>query len=201
VHHARGLEQALLLALSVGCQNGVSEKEPPARSVPSAMPLRSLLAVPRADRFSCGAAQCVQSHPRVPDSGQWRCAESERVVWCAGGEPAAGVAPAAPDPAYRCGPRFGAVSERICIDEHPDYPPPQMGRNNCTFAQERGLSRVCEAGATSAPKPLSPGALPACWLGKDCGSGSCDRGTCRCAADRDCERGVCSSGVCAEAAR
>lgn len=201
MRHARGLEQALLLALSVSCRNAVSGEEQPARAAPSASPLRSLLAVPRADRFSCGPDQCVQSHPRLPDSGQWRCAESGLVVWCAGGEPAAAVAPAPADPGYRCGLRFGGASERICIDEHPDYPPPQMGRNRCAFAQERGIARVCKVGATKAAKPLSPGALPACWLGQDCRSGNCDRGTCRCAADRDCERGVCSFGVCAEGAR
>jgi hypothetical protein len=201
VRHARGLELVLLLALSVGCRNGVSEKEQPARAVSSISPLRSVLAVPRADRFSCGPDQCVQSHPRLPDSGQWRCAESEQVVWCAGGEPAAGVALAPPDPGYRCGPRFGGASERICIDEHPDYPPPHTGRNRCAFAQEHGVARVCRAGATNDAKPLSPGALPACWLGKDCRSGDCDRGTCRCATDQDCERGVCHLGVCAEGAR
>src|SRR3954470_16663410 len=29
--------------------------------------------------------------PRLPDTGEWRCADRGHVVWCTGGEPAAGV--------------------------------------------------------------------------------------------------------------
>jgi hypothetical protein len=190
-----------MLALCLGCRNDVG-KSAQRVLAPSAAPLSSLLALPRADRFACGPELCVQSHPRLPDSGEWRCAEAGRVVWCAGGEPAAGVAPAPPEPGYRCGQRFGGgPSERICIDEHPDYPPPHAARNRCSFAQERGIARVCKPGAVDESRPLAAAALPACWLDKDCRSGACDRGTCRCATDQDCEAGVCRLGVCAESAR
>lgn len=195
-----GLELAVLM-LCFGCENRPSHdgQQPAPRPRSSASELRLVPALRSAPPFRCGASLCAQSHPRLPDSGEWRCAESERVVWCAGGEPAAGVVPGPLDPGYRCGQRFGAGhDERVCIDEAPDYPPPHAARERCYFSQERGIERLCKPGAASDPRPLSPGALPACWLGKDCRSGQCDRGTCRCTSDADCERGTCQLGVCAE---
>jgi hypothetical protein len=191
------------LALCFGCQTRSSQHEQrAARAVSSAgARLSQLLAPQAAGRFACTGDVCSQPYPRLPDSGEWRCAESGGVVWCAGGEPAAGVAPGAPTPGYRCGARFGGGSavERVCIDRHPDYPLALVGSYTCSFAQERGMTRVCKRASPPATTPLAPNALAACWLGKDCRSGACDRGACRCASDQDCEAGRCRLGVCAEA--
>jgi hypothetical protein len=192
------------LALCIGCQNRASQPEQRAasRAVSSAgAGLSQLLAPPAAGRFVCAGDVCSQPYPRLPDSGEWRCAESGGVVWCAGGEPAAGVAPGEPSPRYRCATRFGGgpAAERVCVDRHPDYPLDQAGGYTCSFAQERGMTRVCKRATPPATTPLASNALPACWLGKDCRSGVCDRGSCRCATDQDCEAGRCLQGACAEA--
>ena len=195
----------LLLALAscFGCQARSSQHEQrPAPTAGSAGARLDHLVAPRASApFACSGDVCSQPYPRLPDSGEWRCAESGGVVWCAGGQPAAGVAPGAPSPGYRCGARFGAGSsfERVCIDRHPDYPRDRTGDYACAFAQERGMTRVCQRASAPATAPLASNALPACWLGKDCSSGVCDRGSCRCSADKDCEAGRCRLGVCAEA--
>lgn len=190
-----------VLALCLACQGKPSaEADRRGRASAAASAFQLVTRARQTAPFRCGAEACVQSHPSLPDSGEWRCAESEQVVWCAGGEPAAGVVPAPPDPRYRCGQRFGTgPSERVCIDEAPDYPPPHAQRNRCSFSQERGVERWCKPGAAQARRPLAEGALPACWLGRDCRSGSCDRGACRCNGDADCDRGACSLGVCVEA--
>jgi hypothetical protein len=60
------------------------------------------------------------------------------------------------------------------------------------------MTRVCKRASPPATPPLASNALPACWLGKDCRSGTCDRGSCRCTADQDCDAGRCRLGVCAE---
>jgi hypothetical protein len=191
------------LALCFGCQNRSSQQQQRAAPATSSAGVRlsQLLAPQAAGRFACAGDVCSQPYPRLPDSGEWRCADSGGVVWCAGGQRAAGVAPGAPSAGYRCGVRFGAGSaaERVCIDRQPDYPQDQAGAYTCSFAQERGMTRVCKRASPPATTPLASNALPACWLGKDCRSGQCDRGSCRCAADQDCDVGRCRLGVCAEA--
>ena len=153
-----------------------------------------------AGRFVCEGDVCVQPYPRLPDAGEWRCADHGGVVWCAGGEAAAGVVPGSPTKGYRCGARSGlGRAERVCIDQHPDFPLDQPQGYACSFAQERGITRVCKRGSPTSVRPLAPDALPACWLGKDCGSGECDRGTCRCQDDADCAAGHCRLGVCSGA--
>jgi hypothetical protein len=203
--HGLLLELAAVAALALcsGCQARSSQHEQRAAPAASSAGARlgRLLAPQTAGRFACAGEVCSQPYPRLPDSGEWRCADSGGVVWCAGGEPAAGVAPGAPSPGYRCGVRFGAglAPERVCIDRHPDYPFDQVSGYACSFAQERGMTRVCKRASAPATTPLAPNALPACWLGKDCRSGECDRGSCRCATDQQCEAGRCRLGVCSEA--
>lgn len=160
---------ALLEALLVlkACQAPRSEKPMPA---PTAR---------RASAFICQDGVCRQTQPRLPDNGEWRCAERGRVVWCAGGEPAAGVVPGTLDPQYKCGPRLGVGNERerVCVDVAPDYPDGKP--YSCAFEQELGTVRVCKSdGAAAATTPLPANVVPACWLDQDCPARHCDRGTC-----------------------
>lgn len=134
---------------------------------------------PAASRFECAGAACRQRHPRLPDTGEWRCAERDAVVWCAGGLAAAGVVPGIADPSYSCGPRRGHAGERICIDAQPDYPPGGADLYRCRFEQEQGLSRECVKRAR--PEAMSSTLRerrPECWLDEDCDGARCVQGTC-----------------------
>jgi hypothetical protein len=195
VRSARPLLELSALALCLACQGASKPKQVRARPTPSAM---RPSAPPAAGRFVCTADICTQPYPRLPDTGEWRCAEAGGVVWCAGGEPAAGVVPGPADPGYRCRARGGGSGERVCIDLHPDYPAEGADHYRCSFAQEHGITRVCKRESPAAAPPVSPNALPACWLDEDCRSGACDRGTCRCGSDGECEEGACRLGVCSE---
>lgn len=187
------LAKLLALMLAAGCRGPIS-----AEPQPSPRPVSSGSLLPRpAGAFSCGPEACVQRHPRLPDTGEWLCADSHGVVWCAGGDGAAGVVAGPADPGYRCGPRWGTgFGQRVCIDRQPDCPA-EAGDYSCRFEQERGVSRVCRL-EPQAPgsKPLAAGALPACFVDQDCPSKRCDRGSCRCASNADCTLGSCSDGSC-----
>ena len=191
------LLELLLLTAGVGCKPAAKSEPNVAASATSR--LQRALAPRAAGRFKCREGQCRQQQPRLPDTGEWRCAERAHVVWCAGGEPAAGVVSGRVDPGFRCGARWGhAPAERVCIDRHPDYPD-ETGDFDCSFEQERSIVRVCRANARiAAPLPAQERALPACWLDRDCPSGACDRGVCTCNADPQCQTGRCRAGVCAE---
>jgi len=133
-----------------------------------------------ASEFACDGGRCVQRHVRLPDDGEWRCAERAGVVWCAGGEPPAGVVRAPADRGYVCGRRAGArhpAGERICVDASPDYPSGLAGEYACHFAEERGVRRVCERQRSAVVPPRGRRA-PDCWLDRDCEGGPCDRGRC-----------------------
>lgn len=187
------LVEALCLVACVACRGEPARDEAPLPEPPAR----------RASDFVCHEDTCRQVQPRLPDSGEWRCAERERVVWCAGGEPAAGVAPGRPDPQFRCGKRWGARAtpgERVCIDPRPDYPNDAPGDYACRYEQERGVVRACRREPNPARPWAHERALPACFFDADCPSGRCDRGACRCAGAAECALGSCESGVCAEAA-
>jgi hypothetical protein len=130
-----------------------------------------------ASEFSCEAGRCVQRHVRLPDDGEWRCAEEDGVAWCAGGEPAAGVVKAPVDRGFTCGWRRGPQPERVCVDEAPDHPGGQRGRYRCRFLQERGMKRECVEESVPVRAVVARGA-PDCWLDRDCVPGTCDRGRC-----------------------
>jgi hypothetical protein len=194
------LVELMLLTASVGCTPH-AKHEPSVAASATSLLVRAL--APRAaGRFSCSDGTCRQEQPRLPDTGEWRCAEREQVVWCAGGEPAAGVVPGPADSRFRCGPRWGQAQERVCIDPHPDYPDGAENDYACSFDQERGIARACRRAEPRPPRPLAPArALSACWLDRDCPSGACDRGVCTCQIDAQCQIGRCQAGVCVEAAR
>ena len=177
-----------------------SQKHASLRATPAS--LRPWLAPRPSSPFVCREAACRQDYPRLPSSGEWRCAERGQVVWCAGGQPAAGVVAGPADAHFRCGPRWGegvARSERVCVDAAPEYP--TAASTACHFEQERGIARVCTSGVGAvAEPPLPPHATPGCWLSRDCASGRCDRGVCECQDPSQCERGSCRAGHCAKAA-
>ena len=139
-------------------------RAPPARKAIEASP------------FVCMGPTCTQRHVRLPDDGEWRCAEQDGVVWCAGGEPAAGVVTAKSERGYRCGERRGKTPERVCVDAAPDYPDGGAAAFRCRFEQEYGVTRSCTR-AQGTPRPVPSGAQPNCWIDADCG-GRCERGTC-----------------------
>lgn len=192
------LIELLALGASVGCKQTARRASTPAARTVTTSALTPLLAPRAAGRFRCEAGKCRQEQPRLPDTGEWRCADRGHVVWCAGGEAAAGVVQGPPVAGYRCGERWGSPGERVCIDAHPDYPEGQAENVRCSFDQERGLARVCRQGEPWRGPELALGALPACWLDRDCPSGACDRGACTCQGDTACGRGRCGGGVCVE---
>ncbi len=158
-------EVILLALLAASCREKAAKLAPAPRA-------RTL----EASKFICQGALCRQRHVRLPDDGEWRCAEREGLVWCAGGEPAAGVISAPRQRGYVCGQRRGH-DERVCVDVSPDYPSAIPGQHRCRFVAEDGFWRECERErvATRARGALGP---PDCWLDADCAPGRCDRGTC-----------------------
>jgi hypothetical protein len=194
--------ELLLLIASSGCQTAGDEPaRPTGAASASAARLREALAPRATSPFVCDAEACRQEYPRLPDTGQWTCAERGRIVWCVGGEPAAGVVGGPPDTHFRCGQRFGqSKPERVCVDEQPEYPA-SAESFACRFEQESGLTRVCRrARAEGGPFGGEP-VVPACWYDKDCASGACDRGACTCSKADDCERGRCAAGRCVESGK
>jgi hypothetical protein len=188
------LFELLWLTASVGCQP--PKRPAPKHAAPSASALQALLAPHAASPFRVDGNQLRQEQPRLPDTGEWRCADRGKVVWCAGGEAAAGVVSGPPDAGYRCGPRWGTTTgERVCIDQHPDYPGDSY---ECAFEQEHGMTRVCRSAAAWEGSTLAARALPACWLDRDCPSGRCDRGACGCSVNQDCLGGPCAGGLCSQ---
>jgi len=165
----------LVLAF-VGCDRG-SSRIPQGNDAPKRV---------EASDFVCDGGLCTQEHVRLPDDGEWRCAEREGVVWCAGGEPAAAVVTVASDRGFTCGERRVPPDataerrrerERICVDPAPDVPRGARGAYSCRFAQERGVRRECVEKPTPV-RPISTRGAPNCWLDADCAPGSCDRGHC-----------------------
>jgi hypothetical protein len=133
-----------------------------------------------ASAFLCRGEQCSQRHVRLPDDGEWRCADLDGVVLCAGGEPAAGVVPAGAARGYRCGERLGlARHERVCVDSAPDFPPGGRAAYRCRFDAEHGLTRECAPRETPPSDAIAalPPRAPECWLDADC-QGSCVHGFC-----------------------
>jgi hypothetical protein len=149
------------------------------REAPGDAPRTRVQAV-EASEFACDGGRCVQLHVRLPDDGEWRCAERDGVAWCAGGEPAAGVVRAPADRGFVCGTRrtaLGGAGERVCVDESPDHPPGERGRYRCRFVQERGTQRECVEERTPV-RPVAVRSAPDCWIDADCGKLPCDRGRC-----------------------
>lgn len=152
-----------------------------------------------AGRFECEGRRCVQAHIRVPDDGEWTCAESAGATICTGGalQPA-GVPSPVTDSGWLCGNRAGSP-DRVCVDFSPDLPTPHPERWQCQYEGTSPQTRRCvvnpdspRLGAScSAKQPCVDGARcvrglclpappePTCWLDSDCASRACRFGTCR----------------------
>jgi hypothetical protein len=157
-----------------------------------------------ASPFLCRGGECAQAHPRLPDDGDWSCAEMAGAALCLGGEPPAAVPAAAPAPGWICGRHAGrsadpAAPERVCVDLSPDFPDGSMTGWRCRYQHHPTPQRLCQrqAGAHQLTDPCDqrrpcidgahcvsgrcvPGhPAPSCWVDGDCGDGACRFGTCR----------------------
>ena len=149
--------------------------------------------------FVCSGVTCEQPHPRMPDDGEWRCADSGGATICAGGEPAAGVAPAAIDSGWFCGHRRGATPpERVCVDFSPDFPDGNMYGWRCRTLYDGPVRRVCERDAPGRTLTAACDAGRPCVDGSRCVDGRCipDRPAPACVLQTDCASGRCRFGSC-----
>ena len=148
-----------------------------------------------ADAFECRGSLCSQAHPRMPDDGEWECADFDGVVVCHRLSDAAGIEPGPKDPAWICGDRRGH-GERVCVDLSPDRPGPEpwqckfqyepdVPARVCTAAGLPLFGRACGSGCPFGTQCASGLCLPQrpsadCWLDADCGAGAkCAYGSCR----------------------
>ncbi|HEX4335395.1 MAG TPA: hypothetical protein VH062_05745 [Polyangiaceae bacterium] len=153
-----------------------------------------------APEFVCDGDVCRQAHPRLPDDGEWECADFAAIVVCHGGAAPAGVPPGASDAGYVCGPRHSrdGKAERVCVDLSPDTPKGIARGERCRFDAENGLVRDCRKDGT-AQSVTDP-----CRTATDCASGLvCASGRClpplpapSCWADNDCDKSSCRFGSC-----
>ncbi len=149
--------------------------------------------------FECDQDACTQRHPRLPDVGEWECAEVDGVAICRGGWPAAGVSTGESDIGWRCGDRRGS-DERICVDFAPDLPSDDVeqprGPWRCFFSHDGAERRHCVLDTVpkvggecnsvdDCPKAITcvdGRCMPAldsvsCWVDDDC-EGTCRFGSC-----------------------
>jgi hypothetical protein len=157
----------------------------------------------RAGAFVRQGDAWVQRHPRMPDDGEWSCAEMGGAVVCSGGDEPAGVPFNVADVAWFCGARANAEAERVCVDFAPDYPDGHARAWRCRYANERGGARVCERDRNAHQLGDDCSAALPCLDGVRCLKGRCvpDRPAPSCAFDRDCGSGVCRQGTCREIGR
>ncbi len=164
-------------------------------------------------RFDCDTdGRCQQRYPRVPDDGEWSCADTAGAVVCAGGAPPAGVASPRLSPTesgWFCGLRKAGTpdEQRVCVDFSTDYPsPPENakgadGRRHWRCSWKNGsVERTCILASDlhELGDPCDP-AVP-CVDGASCVNARCvpPRPAPNCAFDADCESRRCRFGTCAE---
>lgn len=178
-----------------------------------------------APAFTCEGALCTQRHARLPDEGEWTCADAAGAVVCVGGERAAGVVAGPPDAAWICGARRGSdagapaqtgfvqrlaqaspapLGARVCVDLSPDVPDGELSRWRCHFESGPPAARVCERATGAAVLGVTCDRQRPCVDGAACVDGRClpaARPAPSCWLDQDCPGGACRFGTCrAEAA-
>jgi hypothetical protein len=143
--------------------------------------------------FVCAGTHCRQRPPRLPDDGDWSCADMSGAVVCVGGAAPAGVAAAAAAPGWFCDERrardeAGDASARVCVDLSPDYPDGEPARWRCHFDNAPAPVRVCQGAAEPRAVGAACAADAACPAGTACVSGRClpPRPSPGCWSDRDC---------------
>jgi hypothetical protein len=167
-----------------------------------------------ASPFRCQGSRCVAAHPRLPDDGEWQCADFAGLVVCRGGGRPAGTPQGASDPGFSCGVRHGARSEpdeRICVDLSPDFPDGSPRGVRCHYEASPGLERVCERIPDAHAVTDACDARHPCVSGLDCVAparsvalpsvgATCvpRRPSPACWLDGDCDKGVCRFGTCTE---
>jgi hypothetical protein len=176
-----------------------------------------------ASSFECKGTLCTQRHARLPDDGEWTCADAAGAVVCVGGERAAGVVAGPPDAAWICGARRGAdarapggfvrrlaaaspapLGARVCVDLSPDVPDGDLSRWRCHFENGPPAARVCQEARGAAVLSVACDRQHPCVDGAACVEGRClpaARPAPSCWLDGDCAGGACRFGTCrAEAA-
>lgn len=162
-----------------------------------------------ASAFVCEAGRCVQRQPRMPDDGEWECADLAGAVVCRGGIAPAGVSVGARDVGWICGERAdgGAFGRAVCVDFAPDLPDVQNARDHdggghweCSYSYVTlRAERVC------VPRTAKAGFLGdacaadgSCLRGARCAGGRClpPRPRPSCWLDAECARGHCNFGSC-----
>jgi hypothetical protein len=131
--------------------------------------------------WECPTDTCLQRHPRLPDDGEWECAEVEGVAVCRSIAAAAGAVPGPASRAWTCGDGAGPEAEgrRICVDLAPETPDGKRAGWRCRFAHNPE-QRVCKRDPAAAAPPAHPEPRPSCWLDGDCAEGQrCRVGSCR----------------------
>jgi hypothetical protein len=159
--------------------------------------------------FRCEGTRCTQRHPRLPDEGEWECADIAGAVVCRGGEPPAGTPPGGRGRGFACGERRGPLAtakERVCVDLSPDLPEGAAPGVRCHFEGTGSLVRVCELGterpslgaACSRQRPCVDGARCVPLAGAASEEGRCAPGKPEpsCWLPRDCDAGSCRFGTC-----
>jgi hypothetical protein len=138
----------------------------------------------------------------MPDDGEWTCTDQAGAMICVGGERAAGVAPAAADPAWTCGARRGTPSDllgsRICVDPSPDLPVGERADWRCRIVADPPARRICDRDPATWKLGAGCGALHPCAEGSDCVAERCAlrRRTPDCWFDTDCPGRHCQFGSC-----
>jgi hypothetical protein len=165
--------------------------------------------------FTCQGERCTQRHARLPDEGEWTCADAAGAVVCVGGERAAGVVAAPPDPAWICGARRASeppatgerlaatspapLGPRVCVDLSPDVPDGDLARWRCHFESGPPAARVCEPAKGAAVLGVACDRQHPCVDGAACVGARClpAAGPApSCWLDGDCPGGACRFGTC-----
>ncbi|HVU00752.1 MAG TPA: hypothetical protein VHE30_03340 [Polyangiaceae bacterium] len=154
-----------------------------------------------AEEFACDGPRCSQRHPRLPDDGEWECADVAGAVFCNGGGRAAGIAPGSSDTGFVCNARVvrgKKQPERLCADWSPDYPDGSPTGWRCKFDHVPELVRVCERDANAHVTAERCDVSHPCIEGLRCGGGRClpPRPEPSCLLDADCGDGPCRFGAC-----
>ncbi len=153
-----------------------------------------------APRFTCDGSRCSQRHARLPDDGEWSCADAAGAVVCTGGGEAAGVVavPGRQAAGWLCGKRNHG-GETVCVDLSPDFPDGQPRGWRCRTVHTGAATRLCErdpgahvlGDVCDRQRPCVDGSQctagrcvpdlprPACFFDGDCVGGACRFGTCR----------------------
>jgi hypothetical protein len=167
-------------------------------------------------RFACQRDSCVQVHPRLPDDGEWTCAEMAGAVLCVGGDGPAGTPPGPRDAGFLCGKRrptpgpsrfdarAGAAGlgqgATVCLDLSPDFPDSSPRGWVCRYEHEHGMRRICERRETQGALGAACSSSAPCIDGLLCAAGRCvpRRPEPSCWLDADCASASCRLASCVQ---